>query len=332
MNWLWRSGWARLVGAAVVFALTFVLGLLLFFPYESAARFIETRISKVSAANQARGGQGMELRLRNLSPSFPLGVRAGNAQFRLYPATRAKAGTPPLTLHARDLSVNIGLFGLLIGRKTIAIDGDVLGGDVNAQVSLAGDKLASLSLETDNVGVGASRALEHFLGAPGGGKLKTSIRFKQPGGLDSVETEGSITLTEVWLGDGKAELNLPGQADGLTISRLEVEKVAATFGGKDGNIELKSLEVPGPDLTARGRGTLTLGATFAQSLLDLFVSFRVEPGFLERDSRISALLELAAFDPNLQKAKTKDGFLQYQISGTLLPGGTKATPAGATPF
>ncbi len=332
MSWLWRSGWARLVGAAAVFVLTFVLGLLLFFPYESAARFIETRVSQASAATQARGGQGMELRLRDLSPSFPLGVQAGYAQFRLYPAARAKAGTPALALNARDLRVNIGLFGLLIGRKHITVTGNVLGGEASARVSLIGDKLASFSLKTDNVGLGASRALEHFLGPPGGGKLKSAIEFKQHAGLETIEAKGDITLTDVWLGDGKAALRLPGQADGLTISRLELEKVTASFDGTDGRIELKSLDIPGPDLTARGRGSLTLGATFAQSLLDLFVSFRVEPSFLERDSRISALLELAAFDPNLQKAQTPDGFLQYQITGTLLPGGTKATPAGATPF
>lgn len=329
MGTLLRSFWLRLAFVAAVFLGTFVVGLLWLFPYDALASAVETQVARSQAAAKTRGTRYLRLDLGELGPAFPLGLSAEGVTLHVMPPLGAP--NPPLVLEVAELRVTANPLMLLFGQRAAHLDAELLNGELDIDLSLEGEQLSAITLEAEDLQLGKAKILEHFLGVPGNAKLSADIDLELPKGLTSLGGEVDLKLARLWLGDGKSKLQPPGMSDGLTLEKLSLKELHLQGKAQGGVLKITKADAPGPDATLKARGEVRFQEPIARSSLDLTARVRLEQAFLDRDAKMSALLELASFDPNMKRAKREDGSLQYRIRGTLL-GSPRATPAADAPL
>jgi type II secretion system protein N len=290
----------RWTGYPVVYLITFVIGLAVFFPFQTVKQH---QLDLFNARQKA----GQRLSVEKLEGYWVTGIRA--QKIKMTSAT-GDPSKPVSELSADEVTFRLQLLPLLIGKKVVKFDAAVMGGTLKGSLDL-GSKERSVDATLQGLSLGEVTPLTQVLGLPMEGKLSGAVHLQFPEGRAS-KANGTITLelAEMAVGDGKSGLGLPK----FTIGTLPIEGEV-----KDGTVTISRFSVSGRDLDLQGSGKLMLRDTsLAEAQSDLVLRFRFSDKYKGKDEKTTALLgPRGLLEISMANAKTAEGYFGQSIAGPL---------------
>lgn len=309
----------------------FVLALLVFaywtFPWQRLADRIEYEVEFPKGADGVRHPSGYRLDIRSLAPSGISGVTADGVTLSQVSDAPEEL---PLEVQFNHLEAHVGLFSLLFGDLALDFEAVGAGGEIEGEVSLAGNDL-DLDLHIDDIILQRAALLRAFFPLPLRGHISGDIVLALREEADDSAGEIQLDLSGIEIGDGRAKLAFGRMTDGLTIPQLAAGTVVVRGTVDQGALQISRLEGRGDDLDLDAEGQLVLASPLNRSRLSLLLRADFKESYRERDDRTRALFSLLDLDPQGRAARTPDDALQFRIGGAL-NGRVSAQPAGrATP-
>jgi len=272
--------------------LSFLLFLVITFPYETMARRIEAEARRTGAdlTIGSAGGHGL------------FGLRARDV--RLHPASSGAEPMPELRFDRVDVSPD--LFALLFRRTSFGFRLEAYGGMARGHASLSNDPklpgLQSLRLSSSDLDLRAL-PLKELAGIEANGRASLQIDVES---LQPPETAaGTLALT------GRQAAVTSGNVSGFPVPRTTIGDLDAAVTIDKGVARVDRAQARGGDLDLDADGTVRLRALLALSQADLHVRFRPTDRWLNDNAVIKSALGL------VQNARQPDGSYVFSFSGPL---------------
>ena len=277
----------RIIGLVAFFLFSFIVGLYVTFPWNVLKDRIAIQISEAT-------GWGVEA--ESLEPSWLTGVRIEG--LKLEPPEAAE----PVILD--EVVARARLLSFLTGGMGVSAWLPLGQGELD--VTLAkGSKETLVRAKAVAVELGMVPGFAALTGLPLSGQLDldADVTLDQK---DVAASSGQVKLsgTDLELGEGGKVANFPVPA--LRLGNLDWEMDI-----EKGKIELPQQQMRGGDVDLDVEGTIDLATPIERTTLNLNVSFRPTPEYLEENGLIKALLN------NINRAKGSDGFYTYAITGSV---------------
>lgn len=275
-----------------VAVLSFLLFLLITFPYEMIARRIETEAQRA----------GADLTIGSIGGHGFFGVRARNVRVRL----PSSSGEPASELRFDRVDVSPDLFALLLRRTSFAFRLEGYGGSASGHAALSNDPrapgLQSLRLSSTDLDLRAS-PLKDLTGIDASGRatLQVDVSSMQP----PEGAAGSLSL------NGRQLAVAGGTVKGFTLPRAALGDLDVAVTIDKGVARLDRTQARGGDLDLEADGTVRLRALLALSQADLHVRLRPSDRWLNDNAFIKGALGL------VQNARQPDGSYVFSFSGPL---------------
>lgn len=226
-----------------VFVCCFLIGLIVFFPLERWAGYVENLVRQ----------QGVELEIVEPELAFPL-----TAQARRLVVSSRSVPHPPI--HINTLEISPLWAELISGHAAVDYSFSLFSGMVRGEAYADGAvEVAFNGLEIDEA-------------------LQLNIPLRVIGSA----VEGSVSgIVPYRNGRGRAEGRLSGlavaglQAIGATRDSLELGTLTCNLESTGSNIKVKQLEIAAPQFRLTGSGTLRLKPNSAKSLINMTLT--IEP-------------------------------------------------------
>jgi type II secretion system protein N len=304
------------VGYAAFYALVFFLGCYLTFPYNK----LKDRLIAEFAAQQKGKLTTQKLEIDDLEPYWFTGIQARGVRLSITNAPKITGETdPPTVIEYEELRVRYSLFARLLGKNKVTFFARAFGGQIEGTFWDSPTE-RHLDFEMDDVAVGRVEPLRALLGLPMFGTMKGKVDLTFPDKRAS-KGEGSLklTLVDLAVGDGKAKLK-----ETLALPKVQVGELTFEATVKEGLLVVSKLEAQGKDVDLSADGTIRLKDQPTESLTDLYLRFRINDGYRNRNdvtrsifgapgSSAPALIELA--DPKVKNSKRPDGFYGWHAVG-----------------
>lgn len=316
------------LGYPVFYLVAFVAFCSWTFPYEK----IRDRIVLAwNESEQKSQGPGRELLIGDIGSSWLTGVKLKDVKL-VSPPT--EPGGAPAELTIESLTLRVSLLPLLVGRQTLTFSMSGLGGAAGGKYFVSG-KERNVEADLENLDVGQLTPLTSALGLPMEGRLTGAVRLalpdarpepepgKTPPPPDPKANKGggtvALSIRDLAVGDGKTKIK-----GALALPRMQVGTLDFTADGKDGAFKVTKLAAGGKDVEVQGDGKVQLRDHLAETLLDLYVRFKVNDSYRTKSdvtksifgapgSTAPALLELA--DARVKQSKRPDGFYSWHVRG-----------------
>lgn len=255
------------------------------FPWETAKQ----RLALI-AAKEANIG----LEIEHLGPSGLLGVRAESVEITLADGKN---------LRLREISAHLHLLPLLLGRRSFSVDAPIAQGRLEADIDLGGSDM-DVELNAAGIQLDTVPLLRDALGIPlvGQADLEGTLHF-EPGAPE--KSAGHVNLRASGLATEKGADGLLG---GMEIKLGDLDWKLPIENGK---VQADALSIDGGDFRAKLSGEVALRNPLSRSVLNLTAGFSPSDAFTKREPMLAAMLV------NLQRAKGKDGFYSYAITGPI---------------
>jgi type II secretion system protein N len=277
---------------------------------------------------------GAEVDIVSLEPAWISGVEATGVRIRL-PQEVGEERRAELTIPR--VYARAGIFAYLFGTTDITFEvetdgGGTINGELTDVTTGSGDEAHELSrvvAHLANVDLRRVGLIRHYLGLPVEGVITGDIDVTLADELAA--TTGNITLTiaDVALGDGRAELMLfPGSSHGLAIERLSAGDINLRIDVEHGVGRVQQLISDGEDAQIQGQGTLRLLRPFRMSALDILLRINITQAYRERSDRMRSIFSLVGVAPEARLYQAPDGAFQLRLQGAL-GGRILALPAGS---
>jgi len=324
--------WLPVLGYAAFFLLVFVIAAYLTFPWDRLRDYVVQEVERPEGPGGVRRPSGWELDIVDLSPSWLTGVSATGVRLARRPevpaAVEDDVPAAPMELFIDEASAHVSILQLLFGRLGVGLDAELAGGTL--ELDYAGGGLQDIDLELTGVQLRRLGILRAYLPVPLVGRISGDVELTLP--EDPAEASGTVDLAieGLTVGDGKAKLPVPGMGDGITLERVDAGDLALAGEITEGVLDLTTLAADGTDVEIAGDGTLRLADPLARSVLDLLLYVQVKDAYRDRNDRTRALFSLLEVSPDLRRARTDDGGLQFQLGGTV-GGRLRSSPAGNRP-
>lgn len=313
----------KVIGYAVFFVVALCVFVAVTFPYES----VRAKIVGSFNAQQKPGAAQQELQIDDLSGYFVTGVHASGVKLL---SASTEAGQPPAEIVIDEARARLQLLPLIIFRKVIKFDLEMLEGVAKGKVSESGAD-RSVELEFDGVDIGQIGPVKQAIGLPIQGKLFGTLSLELPGSKAS-KANGTVALElrELTVGDGKAKLKIPGlPGEGLTIQKLTVGTLTIEGEAKDGTLKLTKVSSNGPDAILDGEGSVRLRELANESLVDVTLGMKISDTYKNKSDANKGLFAMLDLAPDAKAAKRPDGTFGVRLSGPLAR--LKPAAAGAAP-
>ncbi len=296
------------------------------FPYDHLAEWIAQQVE----APPTRGGRarpsGWTLDFVELSPSFPLGLRAQGVTVGRVVEGQGR----PAELFVEEAEVQLSVLPLLWGTVSGELEARLAGGELSATFEQDGEA-RSVHLELKGVRLRRVGLLRAAVPIPVRGTLGGTVDLAWPGDPSKASGRIALRIEMLSVGDGEAKLPVPGMADGITLERVDAGTLQLEASVEEGLVRIETLEAEGPDMHLQVVGTARLARRARASRLDVMARVAFSDAFRNRSDRTRAIFSLLEFSPQLRRARTKDDALQWRITGSL--GGRLSTrPAGKQRF
>jgi len=316
-----------IAGYAAFFFLAFLVAAYLTFPWDRLRDYVIQEVERPAGPGGARVPSGWELDIVDLSPAGLAGVTAEGVRIAKRPEVPGEGPQMELVLDRVDAHASV--FGLLTGSPGGSLDATLAGGDVSLAVS-GNEDARDIDLELSGVQLRRIGLLRAFLPVPVVGRISGDVDVTLT--ADRAETTGTVdfTIEGLTAGDGQAKLPVPGMGDGITLERLDAGDLDLEATIEEGVADITTLAADGTDLTLAGDGNLRLGTPLDRSILDLLLYVKFKDAYRDRNDRTRALFSLLEVSPQLTRARTPDGGLQFELGGPL-GGRLRASPAGSSP-
>jgi type II secretion system protein N len=294
------------------------------FPYD--------RVRDFAVEQVGRAMPGAELEIVSLEPAWVSGVEAEGVVLRL-PAGPGEERPSEVTL--RRVYARAGILSYLFGTTSVsyAIEtdgGGLIEGYLDDSTSGEGQDATGeihLVAHITNVDLRRIGLIRHFAHIPFEGMVSGEIDVTLAHELDG--TTGTITMTiaGLALGDGHAEVPIPGMSRGIAVERLDAGNLSLQVQIEHGVGRIQQLSSDGEDAQVQGQGTVRLLRPFAMSALDVLVRINVAPSYRERNDRTRAVFGFADMSGEVRPYRAPDGAYQVRLQGAI-GGRLQAMPAG----
>ncbi|HWE24664.1 MAG TPA: type II secretion system protein GspN [Myxococcales bacterium] len=271
---------------------SFLLFLLLTFPYEMIGRRMQAEAQRA----------GADLNIGSIGGHGLFGVRARDV--RLRPAPSGPEPAPEFRFDRVDVSPD--LFAMLLRRTSFGFRLEGYGGTARGHAALSSDPrlpgLQALRLTSTDLDLKAL-PLKELTGvdAMGRASLQVDVSSLQP-----AETAGgSISL------NGRQIAVTGGNASGFVLPRAALGDLDVAVTIDRGVAKLDRAQVRGGDLDVEADGTVRLRALLSLSQADLHLRLRPSDRWLNENAFVKSALGL------VQNARQSDGSYVFSFSGPL---------------
>jgi type II secretion system protein N len=295
----------------------FALGVSLITVFASLPRDrIKDRIETVLSADPSSmqpGALGMDVQIGDLSLTLftGAGLRAKDVVLRTRPL---KEGDKPARYLVDDLTVHVGLLGLLFNRPTYKFKAHGLSGSVTGEISISPSE-QRIKIDADGLVLTGVPGIAQSVGLPVEGTLSFKVDAVAAKSMASnMDGTAEITIDGAVIGDGKAKLTVPGDpflAQGLTFPKLRLGTVSGKVSMVKGRANIDDFRIHSADGDATLEGYVELRDPFSSSLMHGFLKFRPSEALVKREPTVELM------NNALATAKRSDGYMGFQLSGPL---------------
>ena len=306
------------LGYAVFYAVAFLLGCYLAFPYAK----LKDRLIAEFAAQQKGKLTTQKLEIDELEPYWFTGVKARGVRLTILgPPKLVGEEDPPTVLEIEEVRARVALLPKLLGKTQVNFFARAFGGQLEGTF-WDSSSARHLDLELDDLAVSRVEPLKALLGLPMFGSLKGKVDLTFVDKRAS-KGEGSINLsfTDLAVGDGTAKIK-----GSLALPKVQVGELDLETTVKDGVVTVSKFGAAGKDVDFAADGTMRLKDQPTESIADIYLRFKVSDGYRNRNdvtrsifgapgSTAPALIELA--DPKVKQSKRPDGFYGWHMIGMM---------------
>ncbi len=280
------------------------------FPYD---RLRDHLLQKVNGQKGPRADSGnYRLQIGSLEPWWFTGVRLTDVSMTRPSDT---PGAPPIRLEVDRVTVRPSLVPLLAGRMDLNYDLRLGEGRIEGRYKKDEETLL-LESEVEEFEI-ADSGLGGLIGLPVKGRANGSVKLIVPKKLEASQGSIQLDIAGLVVGDGKTKLITENLRDGMTVETIDAGDLELRVAVRKGVGEVEKLSTAGKDLNLKGSGTIRLLQEISQSRLNLILDIAFTDAYKKRNDRTKALFELMDLNPQMKRAKSRDGSLRYRISGLL---------------
>lgn len=308
-------------GYAGFFLFCFVVFAYLTFPYDRARAYFLTRFNQQTLPGGRVKPSDVQLKIADLRPSWLTGVKMTGVEL-IKKATQPD--DQPMVISADYATLRPSVLSVLAGDLDLLFDVGMGPGRIKGNYEKAGNRQEILAgIEAIDM---SKLGIDGIIGLPTKGLANGAINLSIAN--EPKNTRGAINLkiTNLVIGDGKSKLKLPTLRDGLTIDTINAGDLQLKIKVNKGVGEIEKFSSYGKDIQVDAGGTIRFVSQLKLSRLDLVIDLVFTNAYKNKSDRTRTLFSLLNLSPKLQQAKTKDGGLRYQITGTL--GSPRYRPAG----
>jgi type II secretion system protein N len=295
---------------AAFFCFCFTLFAYWTFPYDRLRDYLLQKANQESTAGGKKAKY--QLQIASLEPWWFTGVRLTGIEMTKPPETE---GAEPVRFKADRITIRPSLIPLLAGRPDLSFDLRLGSGRIKGRYKKDEN---TLLLESDIEAFAvAESGLGGLIGLPVKGRADGSIKLFVPKKLEASQGNIRLKISKLSVGDGKAKLVTKDLKEGMTVETIEAGDLDLQISVRKGIGEVEKLSASGADLQLQGSGNIRLLQEISSSRLNLILDIKFTDAYRKRNDRTRALFELMNLNPQMRKAKTREGSLRYRISGVL---------------
>ncbi len=290
------------------------------------------RVRDFAVEQVGRAMPGAQLEIVSLEPAWISGVEAEGVRLQLPPVPGEER---PAEVTLRRVYARAGMFAYLFGSTSINYEIETDGGgtidgyfeDTTSGEGRDATGESHLVAHLANVDLRRIGLIRHFVGIPFEGVVSGDIDVTLAQELDGTTGNVTLTIAGFAMGDGHAELPVPGMSRGIAVERLDAGDVNLQMEIAHGVGRIQHLSSDGEDAQLQGEGTVRLLRPFRMSALDVLVRINVASSYRERNDRTRAIFGFADMSADVRPYRAPDGAYQLRLQGAV-GGRLQAMPAG----
>jgi type II secretion system protein N len=259
------------------------------------------------------GALGMDATIGDLSLTLftGAGLKARDVVLRSRPVN---PNDKPARYTIDEVTVHVGLLGLLFNRPTYTFKAHLLQGTVSGEISLNPSE-ERIKIDASGLVLSSLPSISQSVGLPVEGTLSLKVDAVAAKGLaQNLDGTAELSLEGAVIGDGKAKLTVPGDpflSQGVTFPKLRLGNLNGRVTMAKGRANIDDFRVHSADGDATLEGYVDLRDPLAQSTMHGFLKFRPAEALLKREPTVELMSSALA------SAKRPDGFIGFQLSGPL---------------
>ncbi|QQR89524.1 MAG: type II secretion system protein GspN [Myxococcales bacterium] len=314
------------LGASYLFL--FLLFSYLLFPYGQLKDFALQEFHYPRLPNGERGRSAYILEVDSLRPHWFTGVKLKNVHFRKRTTISDQEASG---FSADAVTIHPSILSLLVGKKSASFDVELGDGEIDGSYS-GREEGFSLDADIDDVDLKELALIESLIGLPSTGLINGSIELNVA--KEAAENNGEIELSieGLSIGDDKAALKIKDVPPGMKLAKIDAGDLEAHVSIENGIGKIDQFQSSGKDLELQGSGEIRPRFPFNQSAVNALVKFKFNDAYKKKNDTNIGLFMILDNLPQMKRAKTSDGWLQYRLRGNFtrlrpLPDGKARNPS-----
>jgi type II secretion system protein N len=240
-----------------------------------------------------------------------LGLSASDIVVRTRPLDQ---NIKPARYLIEDVSLKVGLFGLMFGRPTYTVRAHALQGELKAKIGMSPAQ-QTIFIDAKNLVLTGVPGIQQAITLPVAGTISLNVDAVAAKSMAAnLDGKAEITIEDFILGDGKAKLTVPGDpfmAAGITFPRLRFGTVNGQLIMEKGKGRIEGLHVKSPDGEAYLEGYIDLRDPLGMSQIHGYLRFKPSEALVKREPTVELMSNA------MSASKRPDGFIGFQLSGPL---------------
>lgn len=223
---------------------------------------------------------------------------------------------PPIPVALDAVRARLQILPLFLFDLAVSLEIEVGDGVIEGMIAPGEKGTFALEVEIDELDVASPPILSAFAGMPISGVITGKAKAHLT--RDIRRATGDLTLTLSGIGFGPGEpikgFTLPNQ---ISFGQLDV--ALSLQNGRVRLAHFSQAPQPRPDVEIRSfTGSVNLRPNLRSSTYDTCIELKLDDGFLERNKKFKAVIDLATIPPPVGPGLKKgpDGFLHASISGS----------------
>lgn len=322
-----------LSGYLLFFFFAFILGCYWMFPWHRLKDYVIREVEYPSSQNGRPSGLSLEI--GELSPSWLTGVSLDEVVVGQVPL-RGKGEEWQMAID--QLDARVSLFSLLLGGLSGSFSAELGEGEIDGDFS--GDfvtinekkeyALRELYIEAEEVPVANLGVIQKFITLPMKGTLNAEIELELPEDIKTSSGKVEMEVLDLTVGDGEAGIKVPGMSEPFIIETVRAGDLKTDVTLEKGKAKINTLKASGKDIEIELAGDAELAVPLGRSRTSMMARFAFKDSYKNRNDKTKGLFTLMKFNPQLKRAQTKDGAIQYKLTGPLAR--LRPAPAGSSKF